>query len=77
MAHILDFDRVLNFHGRAARAGKAEPAEYWPGVSCGPCAAPDPANAPQRVLAEMALILAGCGVLVTLSTVLAHLPPLS
>jgi len=67
MAHVLDFDKVSVLRGRKDEhqappyLGVAEQRsdDFWPEVSCGlwlkqPA---DPANAPRRVLGEIALII--------------------
>lgn len=86
MAHVLDFDKVSALRGRTGERrvprhlGAAEQSsdDFWPEVSCGlwlkePA---DPANAPRRVLGEIALILSGCGLLVALVSFFVHGPPL-
>jgi hypothetical protein len=66
------------------RGARPEPDEdvftFWPEVSCGlwvseqPPPAPDPANALNRVLAEMLVILGGAGLLVLLATAIFGAP---
>jgi len=53
--------------------------DFWPEVSSGlwVCRGPlpvDPANKPGRVLAEMALILGGAGLMVLLTTIFVGVP---
>ena len=86
MAHVVDFGKISALRGRTGerqaprQLGVAEQSsdDFWPEVSCGlwlkkPA---DPANAPRRVLAEIALILGGCGLLVGLVSFFVHGPPL-
>ncbi len=87
MAHVLDFDKVAALRGRTVErqvpryieAAEQSSGDFWPEVSCGLWLkqSADPANAPRRVLGEIALILGGCGLLVALASFFVHGPPLS
>ncbi len=73
MAHILHFDRVfcgLKREAGAVADARPELNDFWPDVQCSLCPPVDPANAPRRVLAEMALALAGSGLAVGLLSLL-------
>jgi hypothetical protein len=79
MAKVLKFDEAIPVaarpRGRAAHA--AHPSDdFWPEVSRGARESqwPDPANAPRRVLGEMALIVGGAGLFVLLTTIVFGTP---
>ena len=78
MADILEFQSLSR--GPAKRRAEDGAAySFWPEVECGLWRAqtsPDPANAPRRVVLEIALILGATAALCLLTTLLAA-PPLS
>jgi hypothetical protein len=67
------FDPPRARHDRTTQTAPDDSFSYWPVVSSGlwvsqEPSAPDPANAPERVLTEVFLILGGAGLLVMLTT---------
>ena len=77
MADVLKFDAVSREQVRARKTSREEEFSFWPEVSSGFWVVSndqpvDPANSARRVLTEFALILGGCGLLVVLTTLLAH-----
>ena len=85
MAQVLKFEEAIGSRGapkdrrgdrvaaRRDRSAELESDDFWPEVSSGlwvndPIPV-DPANAPERVMTEMLLILGGAGLLLLLITI--------